>query len=107
MLCRIPLYPSVLGILTSVYFQSILLRAQCEFRGRRFALVQVLVKPVFPVVEGLGVHDVHESGEELQMLQQKVEVSKYQLGIPGGTNFEVSNSQNSHKSQDLLLSLPG
>ena len=67
---------------TSVYLDDIFLGGQGQLVGWRLPLVQILVKPVFPVVKGLGLDNVHEPSQQFHVLQQEMKVSKYQLWIP-------------------------
>ena len=67
---------------TSVHFYDISLGGQGQLVGWGLPLVQILIKPVFPVIKGLGLDDVHESSQQLHILQQEMKVSKYQLRIP-------------------------
>ena len=67
---------------TSVHFYDISLSGKGQLVGWGLPLVQVLVKPVFPVIKGLRLDNVHEPSQQLHVLQQEMKVSKYQLRIP-------------------------
>ena len=67
---------------TSVHFYYISLGGKGQLVGWGLPLVQILVKPVFSVIKGLGLDDVHEPSQQLHILQKEMKVSKYQLRIP-------------------------
>ena len=71
-----------ISAITSVHLYDICLGGQSQLVGWGLPLVQILVKPIFPVVEGLSLDYVHEPSQQLHVLQQEMEMSKYQLRIP-------------------------
>lgn len=78
------MYSTIVGTTgtTSIHLYDVCLGGQGQLVGRGLSLVQILVKPVFPVVKGLSLDDVHEPSQQLHVLQEEMEVSKYQLRIP-------------------------
>ena len=67
---------------TSVHFYDISLGGQGQLVGRGLPPVQILIKPIFPIIKGLCLDNVHEPSQQLHILQQEMKVSKYQLRIP-------------------------
>ena len=51
--------------------------------------MEVLVEPLFSVGKRLSVHNVHESLKKFHVLEEKVEMSKYQLRIPGSMGNKI------------------
>lgn len=68
---------------TSVHHDGIALCCQGELIIWGLPLVEVLIEPLLAVLKGLGMDNVHKPDEKVSVLQQKVEMGKDQLRVPG------------------------
>lgn len=71
-----------MALSTSIHFYDISLGGQGQLIRWGLPLIQILIKPIFPVIKGLCLDDVHEPSQQIHVLQQEMKVSKYQLRIP-------------------------
>ena len=74
---------------TSVHHDGIALCCQGELITWGLPLVEVLIEPLLAVLKGLGMDNVHKPNEKVSVLQQKVEMGKDQLWVPGRRERET------------------
>lgn len=61
--------------------EVVILRHEVKLVGWSF-LVEVLVEPLLTVIKWLSMDNVYKPLHKLHLLEQKVEVCKYQLRVP-------------------------
>ena len=88
---------------TSIHLDDIGLSGQSEFCRRGFPLVEILIKPVFPVFKRLCAYDVHEPCQEFHVFQQEMKMSKDELRVPVAVT--TTNHHCSMCSEALYIAL--